>query len=223
MRSGRVNVYINGIEAGKGSLSSTEIKAALYSELSFDTELKEESIPKCWASRIKNSEVSTIEIKPNLFLDLGITNLQYPIHSLRQLKTDMLSSFNLNQPREVIGSDATTSLTLKSIDFYWGESSKENTEIIISAKIYNNNLDSVSITSFQYYLEMGLNKIAEGESSVTATIKPKTEETIKAFMTLNNREVGKCWLTHLDDKEGMKVKLQSNAEVAGREVKFILL
>ncbi|MCS7121633.1 MAG: LEA type 2 family protein [Archaeoglobaceae archaeon] len=206
-------IYMNDLKMGEGKALKAEMPPG-NSSLIISTKIDNSKIPEWWVTHVKSGEVTNFKFKGYVVFDLKITEFRYPFERSILIKTDLLSI--VSDQKIKVGPSA---LTLKSLSFHWGKVEKDYTEVLTTAKIYNENPFPVSITKLRYSLEMNEVKIAEEIKKIETVIPPKAESTLNFTIKMNNEMLDDWFASHVENRERTNFKiLLEFMEVFGSEI-----
>lgn len=217
-----VNVYMNGIDMGKGHAIKVDISANSESTVVIVIYLDNRKIPEWWVSHIKNGEKTTMDIKGYLVFDLKVFDFKVPLEFSNLIRTDILSS--LSSKPETVSIDGLAKMTIRSIESHWGNVNDRWTEIITVADIYNPNPYPIPVISFDYTIKMNGITVGDGSEDLNAVIPPKSEAKLTLITKIMNDKLKDWWITHIKNGERSTVVLEirPKIKVAGKEISFVL-
>jgi Conserved secreted protein len=213
----RTKVYMGNTEMGEGSALQSDIKANSESTIVISTKIENDKIPQWWVEYISNNKTSLLKINGTLVFDLKVTDFEYPFGFSSPIGTNILASLSSEEPQNINAGPVT--LKLESIESRWGSVTDNNTEIITNATIYNDNLYPIPITGFSYSIELNGITMAQGSSSESTTLTPKSETVVPLSTNLNNDMLDDWWVSHIKNREVTegKVIIQPTISYLGNE------
>ena len=217
-----VNMYMNGIDMGKGHVIKADIPANSESTVVMVIYLDNKKIPEWWVSHIKNGEKTTMDIKGYLVFDLKVFDFKVPLEFSNLIRTDILSS--LSPKPETVSIDGLAKMTIRSIESHWGNVNDRWTEIITIADIYNPNPYPIPVISFDYTIKMNGITVGNGSEDLNAVIPPKSEAKLTLITKIMNDKLKDWWITHIKNGERSTVVLEIKPKIkfAGKEISFTL-
>ncbi len=217
------NIYMNGIKMGSGSALKAGIAPQSTSTVVLSTIIDNNKIPEWWVSHIRNGERTTITIKGYFVLDLKLFSINLPFDYSNEIKTNILSSLSTNKPETI--SVGPISLTIESINSYWGKVTENYTEIVSKVKIRNNALIPIPVTKFDYTIKMNGITIGEGTNYVSTILQPRSTSTLILITKINNDKIPEWWVSHIRNGEKTvgEILIQPYIKVGGQEFKFTLI
>ncbi len=217
-----VNVYMNGIDMGRGHAIKAEIPANSESTIVVAICLDNNRIPEWWVSHVRNGEETMMDIKGDLVFDLKVFDFKLPLEFSNPIRTDILSSM-LSKP-ETVSIDGLTEITIKSIESHWGNVNDRWTEIITIANIYNPNPYPILIISFDYTIKMNGILVGKGSEDLNAVIPPKSDTKLTLITKIVNDKLKEWWVTHIKngEKSTVEIEIRPKVKVAGRVISFSL-
>ncbi|MDI3502687.1 MAG: hypothetical protein PWR09_812 [Archaeoglobi archaeon] len=215
----KTEIYMNGIKMGEGSAERSEISANSLSQIVLSTKIENEKIPKWWVSHLKNGEKSEVVMKANLIFDLKLFEFSYPIEKREEIETNLLSKFSIDSPQKIRAGPL--SFTLKSLSASWGEITNETSEIILKARIENENPFDIMI-GFEGNLTMNGIEVAEGGSDELIVLPAQKETEVEMKIVINNALLDDWWSSHIRNGERTTLSLMLSLlfEYGGKEYRF---
>lgn len=213
-------VTMAGIQMGKGKALQTKIKPNTTSQLKIKTRIKNNKIDDWWVKHLEKGENSNLRVKGNIIFDLKVTTFSYPVQMERPIKTDVLGSLKQEKDQRVTLMDTPAgpvTVTIKSIKAAWGDISSDTTEIITQTKIHNDEAFPIPVTKLKMTGTMNGIKMITGETTTSTVLPPHETRTITATFKLDNGEIPRWWVTHLQNGEQTKAVFDVDAvfEVQG--------
>lgn len=215
----KTEIYMNRIKMGEGSAEKSEIAANSLSKIILSTKIENEKIPEWWASHLMNGERTEMLIKANLIFDLKLFEFSYPMEKSEIIQTNLLSKFSIESPQKIkVGP---LGLTLKSMSASWGEITNESSELILRARIQNENQFDVRFR-FEGNLTMNGIEVAKGGSEEQIVLPAQRESEVEMRIRINNMLLDDWWSTHIRNGERTNLSLMLNLifEYGGKEYRF---
>lgn len=204
----KTEIYMNGIKTGEGSAEEAEIAANSVSKIILVTKIDNEKIPEWWASHLRNGEKTEMLIRANLIFDLKLFEFSYPIEKRETFETSMLSKISLSSPKEL--RFASLKLLLRSVQASWGEITNETSEIILKARIQNENDVEIPLPKMECEITMNNLKVAEGFTDSPVILSPGEETEVKMRVLLDNTLLDDWWVSHIKNGERTEVEVFLN-------------
>lgn len=211
------DISLAGVKVGHGETQGVRMKAMGDFPINIATEIQAEKIPEFWAEHLRHGEVSEILLKGGVVFDLFITTFTFPFQLKRTLRTNLLSTLRITKPISFspFGENIPFRLVIKSVSAEWGEVTKEKTELILSAVIYNDSPFTISIPeellSKALHYEVLLNEIPlgiEGKLAESYRFLANSDTRVKVILTLDNTPMGKWFLSHIRNGERSIIKVK---------------
>ncbi len=216
-----LNIYMNGIEMGKGHAIKAEIPANSESNIVIAVYLDNDKIPEWWVSHIKNGETTKVDIKGDLIFDLKLFQFKYPIEFTNTIRTNILS---IESRPEKISIDG-VELDVRSVESHWGKVNEKETEIITVADVFNPNPFPIPVISFDYVIRMNGIIVGRGSEDVNTVISPNSDAKLTLITKIENYKLKEWWVSHIrnGEKTIVDVEIMPKIKLFGKEIKFKLL
>ncbi len=216
-----LNIYMNGIEMGKGHAIKAEIPANSESNIVIAVYLDNDKIPEWWVSHIKNGETTKVDIKGDLIFDLKLFQFKYPIEFTNTIRTNILS---IESRPEKISIDG-VELDVRSVESHWGKVNEKETEIITVADVFNPNPFPIPVISFDYIIRMNGIIVGRGSEDVNTVISPNSDAKLTLITKIENYKLKEWWVSHIrnGEKTIVDVEIMPKIKLFGKEIKFKLL
>lgn len=194
--------------------------------LPLETYLRNEQIPKWWASHIQNGERSTMTIDATVHS--GTLNRSRTFtHQPEPIETNIESQFDTNETRPINASLPLVSdpvLYLNSTSGEWGDVTETETPIEMTFTLYNPKNTPVTMTRLGYNITMNGVDVGDGSTSKSVTIPAHSEKQVAATTFIDNTKLDKWWVTHMQRNQvtDMSIDFYARIDVAGESIRIPL-
>jgi LEA14-like dessication related protein len=215
------DVDLQGVRLAEGEDNGIDIGSGANS-LNFTTTLFAENLPPWWSSHLNNGEVSQLEADATADVSLGPLSGSPGKTVDRQVETDIEgaldeSSDEFEGEYSLTGSglQVEPSIEIEDATTEWGEVTEEQTEIVTTMTIRNNNPFPIPTPAFAGGVEMngeslvdwraGEVRILDGAGNEVLgeeALIPPNEAEERAFVAeMNNENVSVWFPTHIDSEQ----------------------
>jgi LEA14-like dessication related protein len=207
-------VNMNEVEMASGTKRGLGIGSG-NTTLAFTTAMSNERIPAWWASHVRNGEQTdvSIDVRAQSGL-LGRTFEAPPVE--RNVTTDLLSSFNSTETREVNANQPGVEdpvLYVNRTSAAWGDVSRDRTEIRLEFVVYNPKATPMPITELGYNVTMNDVAVGDGRTDEEYVIPAKDTQTIQVTTTIDNSKLDEWWVSHLQRNQVTDLRIEFHGRV----------
>jgi LEA14-like dessication related protein len=176
-------------------------------------------------SHFQNDEHTSLTIQATVSsATLGQSVTKTPVR--RSIDTDLLGSFNSSETRPV-NADAPLVedpvMYMNETAGWWGDVSAAETPITMEFVVYNPKSYPITIGELGYNVTMGGVDMGEGETEQGYVVEPRTTETVRATVNLDNSRLDEWWVAHLQNGQRSMLTVDFYAQVSLEGTKSIRL
>ncbi|MCT9096472.1 LEA type 2 family protein [Haloarchaeobius sp. HME9146] len=213
-------ISMNGISMATGSKQNIETPPG-NSSLELRTKLDNEKIPSWWASHIRNGEQTQVDIAASL--DSGLVGRSFPVSQQQSIQTDMLSSFNSTETREINANRPLVSdpvLYVNETAGQWGNVTNETTPIVLGFYIYNPKSYPIPVSEIDYDIYMNNITVGNGTNTQEYVLQPGEVTKVRTVTHIQNDRLDEWWVSHIENDQVTKLRIEFDAtfEVSGSEI-----
>lgn len=215
------DVDLQGVRLAEGEDNGIDIGSGTNS-LNFTTTLFAENLPPWWSSHLNNGEVSQLEADATADVSLGPLSGSPGTTVERQVETDIEGALNESSDEfegeySLTGSglQVEPSIEVEDATTEWGEVTEEQTEIVTTMTIRNDNPFPIPTPAFAGGVETngeslvdwqaGEVRVLDGEGNEVlgeeALIPPNEAEERTFVADMNNENVSVWFPTHVDSEQ----------------------
>ncbi|WP_439026164.1 LEA type 2 family protein [Haloarchaeobius sp. DT45] len=214
-------IGMNGITMATGRKENIQTPPG-NSTLELRTDLQNEKIPAWWASHIQNDEQTQVAIDARLNAGLVGRSFSVPTQK-RSIQTDMLSSFNSTETREVNADQPLVSdpvLYVNETAGQWGNATNETTPIVLDFYIYNPKPYPIPISQIDYAIFMNELTVGNGTNTQEYVLQPGEVTQVRTVTRIENDRLDEWWVTHVQNDQVTQLRIEFDAtlEVSGTKV-----
>jgi LEA14-like dessication related protein len=206
-------VEMNGLKMANGEKDGVSIGTGSTS-IPLRTTLSNERIPEWWVTHIQNGEHTTLRVDANVsFETLGRT-FEAP-QITRSIDTDLLSSFNSTETREVNADAPVVSdpvLYINETSAEWGETTQDRTALNLTFVVHNPKPYPVVVSELGYDITMNDVDVGEGTTNSEYVIPAKSTKTIEATTYIETNTLDEWWVTHLERNQTTDLRIDFYAK-----------
>jgi LEA14-like dessication related protein len=203
-------IDMNGIRMATGVKEGVSVPKG-SSTVPMATHLANERIPTWWVSHIRNGERTQLAVNADVHSSTLGSSFGAP-KITRPIETDIISAFNSTEDR-LVGSSPTGGpiLVIRETSAEWGAVSASSTPIDMEFVVYNPNAYAVPVSELSYRATMNGVEMGNGTTEGQGVIPPGGTRTIEATTTLNNQHIDEWWVTHLENDQETRVRIDFSA------------
>ena len=208
------DVLMNDVSLANGTKSGVDVESG-NSTLEFSTAARNEQSPPWWVSHIRNDERTTVTVDTSVQSSL-LGRTVDPPNVTRQVETDLLSSFNSTETREVNADQPLVSdpvLYVNETSATWGTVTAERTPMELRFVVYNPKSYPIAVSQLEYNVTMNGVAVGEGATESEYVIPPKSTETIEATAVIRNDRLDEWWVTHLERNQVTDLRIDFAARL----------
>ncbi|QIO23021.1 LEA type 2 family protein [Haloarcula sp. JP-L23] len=194
-------VAMNGVPIASGDKSGLAL-AKGNSTLAFATQMQNGQIPPWWHTHIENGETTEVTIDADVSSSmLGGRSLS--VTQDKTIETDIIGQFNSTETRPVNANQPFVSDPVLYINETRGSWDRANlteseTPMDLAFTVYNPKPYPYTVSKIGYEISMNDVTVGEGETERGYTIGPGQTETIEADTAIQNGNLDRWWVTHLE-------------------------
>ncbi|GGN89426.1 LEA type 2 family protein [Haloarcula pellucida] len=194
-------VAMNGVPIASGDKSGLAL-AKGNSTLAFATQMQNGQIPPWWHTHIENGETTEVTIDADVSSSmLGGRSLS--VAQDKTIETDIIGQFNSTETRPVNANQPLVSDPVLYINETRGSWDRANlteseTPMDLAFTVYNPKPYPYTVSKIGYEISMNDVTVGEGETERGYTIGPGQTETIEADTAIQNGNLDRWWVTHLE-------------------------
>ncbi|MDS0276490.1 LEA type 2 family protein [Halomicroarcula sp. S1AR25-4] len=194
-------VAMNGVPIASGDKSGLAL-AKGNSTLAFATQMQNGQIPPWWHTHIENGETTEVTIDADVSSSmLGGRSLS--VTQDKTIETDIIGQFNSTETRPVNANQPLVSDPVLYINETRGSWDRANlteseTPMDLAFTVYNPKPYPYTVSKIGYEISMNDVTVGEGETERGYTIGPGQTETIEADTAIQNGNLDRWWVTHLE-------------------------
>lgn len=211
-------VLMNDIQVAEGAIENAKLGPGTNT-LEGTAAIDNSKIPDWWVTHINNGEQTSIVIRPDVTVDLPVTEFAIAVPEQRDtVTTDLLESFS-SADEQRIERAGQTILVVKETRGQWGTADAEQTPLGVSATVENPNPIPIVFTKISYTVTMNDVTVANGTSTQSIRIPPESTKTIRTDALLETPTLADWWVSHLrnDETTELSVDFYATVEVQGQQ------
>jgi LEA14-like dessication related protein len=203
-------IEMNGIRMATGVKEGVSVPKG-SSTVPMTTRLANERLPAWWVSHIRNGERTRLAVNADVHSSTLGSSFGAP-KVTRPVETDIISAFDSTEDRPV-GSSPTGGpiLVVRETSAQWGEVSASSTPIDMEFVVHNPNTYAVPVSELGYRATMNGVEMGNGTTEGQGVIPPGGTRTIEATTTLNTQHIDEWWVTHLENGQETRVRIDFSA------------
>ncbi len=207
-------VRMNEVEMATGTKRGLGIDSG-NSTVNFTTAMANERIPAWWTSHVRNGERTDVRI--DVRARSGLLGRTFEAPSVeRTVTTDLLSSFNSTDTREVDANQPGVEdpvLYVNRTSATWGDVTDDETAIRMEFVVYNPKATPVPITELGYNVTMNDVAVGDGRTDREYVVPPHDTRTIRITTTIDNSKLDDWWVTHLRNDQVTDLRIDFHGRV----------
>ncbi|MFB6224352.1 MAG: LEA type 2 family protein [Haloarcula sp.] len=194
-------VSMNDVQMAQGDRQGLGLGTG-NTTLAFRTTMRNDKIPPWWTTHIDNGETTVVTIDATVTSStLGGRSVSFSQE--RTIETDLLGQFNSTETRPVEADQPLVSDPVLYINETRGSWDRANltrseTPLDLSFDVYNPKPYPYTISKVGYTVQMNNVTVGEGETNRGYVLNPRTETTIDANTEIQNDNLDRWWVTHLE-------------------------
>lgn len=183
--------------------------------------LRNERIPRWWASHIQNDERTQVRIDASI--RSGLVGQSFAVPQERTIETDLLSSFNSTETREVNANRPLVSdpvLYVNRTAGQWGDVTNESTPIVLDFYVYNPKSYAIPVSQIDYRVNMNEITVGEGTNTREYVLPPGELTRVRTVTTIDNSNLDEWWVSHIqrDQVTDLRISFNATVEVGGTSI-----
>ncbi|WP_435195421.1 LEA type 2 family protein [Natronomonas sp. EA1] len=204
---------VGGVEAASGATTVEGLPAGT-STFTLESTMPHDRVPRWWAAHVNNGERSVLRTTTNGTADLGVTTVDIAApDEERVVETHALAGFTQSED-ERIRQQGRTVLVITETSATWGEATRQEAPITVTAVIENRQARTVTIDDIHYRVGLNSVTLANRTSDQTFTIAPYSTRTVELTMRLDNTKMADWWPTHVRNGETSTLTTEVDADVS---------
>jgi LEA14-like dessication related protein len=207
-------VYMNDVAMADGKKKGVSVGAG-KSNVSLQTQLKNERIPDWWVTHVRNEERTTLAVNGTVSSSLLGQSAEIPPVE-REISTDIDGALDSEETRPINADQALVSnpiLYLNETSGTWGEVNDSTTEIEMTFVVYNPKPHAVPVSELGYEMTMNDIAVGSGQSESTVVIDPGTTETVTTTTVMRNEKLDVWWVSHVENDQVTDLRIAFSAQV----------
>lgn len=207
-------VSMNDIEFGYGEKKGLGLSSG-RTTVQLQTFLNNSKIPPWWVSHIRNGEETALEVTADIDTGFGYSTTRQPVD--QTISTDILGTFNTSEDRPINSSAPLVEnpvAVIRQQNGSFGSVSRAETPIKISFVVYNPKDVPITVSELSYDVSMNEIDMGEGTTERTYVIEPKTTETIRTTVRLQNQRLDEWWVSHLQNEQVTRLFIDFSARIS---------
>lgn len=218
--SGEYTVTMNDVRMANGSTGEIEMPPG-NSSIALQTTMDNDRIPEWWTTHVNNDEQTTVRV--NATVESDFLGRSVPVKQNRTIETDILSSFNSTETREVNADRALVEdpvMYVNETRAHWGETSGARTGIVVDFYIYNPKEYAIPLSELRYTIDMNDVRVGKGENSDPAVLEPNELTRVRTVTYIDNSKLDDWWVSHLERNQvtDVVIDFEASAEVSGTDI-----
>jgi LEA14-like dessication related protein len=220
--SAEYEVAMNNITMATGERSGIDV-APGQSTVTTRSSLENEKIPQWWASHIRRGEQTDVRIDASI--RSGLVGRSFAVPQQRTIDTDLLSSFNSTETREVNANRPLVDdpvLYVNRTAGQWGEVTNESTPIVLDFYVYNPKSYAIPISQIEYAVNMNNITVGEGTNTREYVLEPGEVTQVRTVTTIDNSNLDEWWVSHLqrDQVTDLRIDFSVTTEIGGTSIQI---
>lgn len=220
--SAEYEVAMNNVTMATGQRSGIDA-APGQSTVTTRSYLQNERIPQWWASHIRRGERTDVRIDASI--RSGLVGRSVAVPQQRTIDTDLLSSFNSTETREVNANRPLVDdpvLYVNRTAGRWGEVTNESTPIVLDFYVYNPKSYAIPISQIEYAVNMNDITVGEGTNTREYVLAPGEVTRVRTVTTIDNPNLDEWWVSHLqrDQVTDLRIDFSVTTEIGGTSVQI---
>ena len=220
--SAEYEVNMNNITMATGGQSDIDARPG-RSTVTTRSYLRNERIPAWWASHIRRGEQTQVRIDATI--RSGLVGRSFAVPQERTIQTDLLSSFNSTETREVNADRALVSdpvLYVNRTAGQWGEVTNESTPIVLDFYVYNPKSYAIPISQIEYGVNMNNITVGEGTNTREYVLAPGEVTQVRTVTTIDNANLDEWWVSHLQRNQvtDLRIDFSVTTEIGGTNIQI---
>ncbi|MFB6120648.1 MAG: LEA type 2 family protein [Halobacteriaceae archaeon] len=218
-------VDMNEVRMASGDKTGISIGTG-NSTVTLTTLMDNSQIPKWWVSHIRNGEQTTVDVRATVTSSLLGQSYTTSLPG-RTINTDLLSSFNSTETRAVnanhpIVSDPVAYINETSAS--WGQVTQSETPTKMAFVVYNPKSYPITVSELGYNVTMAGVDMGDGATQDPVVIQPHSAETIRANVVIDNTNLDRWWVEHLQNGQSstLRITFYARASVGGQTIRLPL-
>ncbi len=203
-------VAMNDLPMANGTKNGVSIQTG-NSSVEFVTYLNNTRIPEWWYTHIRNGEQTEVGIEATVtHSQLGESP---PIEETENVETDILSSFDSTETREINANRELVDdpvLYINETEGGFGDNlTRERTPIDLDFTMYNPKQYPYAVTEIGYTINMNNVTVGEGTTTGEQILAPESTSTLSAETVIQNERLDQWWVSHLENNEETTLTIDS--------------
>lgn len=209
---------MNNIEMAHGIYDDINLKKGL-STVELVSYFDNRKIPEWWVSHLKNNELTTVDIKPEIVIDLVLADPGVKVSSKTiPIETNILANVdNLDGETVQVG---LIDLDFNPSSVSWGTISNQTTEILLDVVITNPVNFSIQMPEVNYAINMNNITIGEGSIKNSVILEPEEDTTINMVTKIENDMLDNWFVSHLRNNEHSTIEIFMNTTVRYKNIDY---
>ncbi|MFD1645193.1 LEA type 2 family protein [Haloarchaeobius litoreus] len=215
-------VSMNNITMATGGRDDIDVQPG-QSTVTTRSYLRNERIPHWWASHIRRGEQTDVRIDASI--RSGLVGRSFAVPQERTIQTDLLSSFNSTETREVnvdrpLVSDPV--LYINRTAGQWGDVTNESTPIVLDFYVYNPKSYAIPISEIEYGVNMNDITVGEGTNTREYVLAPGEVTQVRTVTTIDNANLDEWWVSHLqrDQVTDLRIDFSVTTRIGGTSIQI---
>jgi LEA14-like dessication related protein len=220
--SAEYEVAMNNITMATGERSGIDVPPG-QSTVTTRSYLDNEKIPQWWASHIRRGEQTDVRIDASM--RSGLVGRSFAVPQERTIQTDLLSSFNSTETREVNADLPFVSdpvLYVNRTAGRWGDVTNESTPIVLDFYVYNPKSYAIPISQIEYAVNMNDITVGEGTNTREYVLAPGEVTQVRTVTTIDNANLDEWWVSHLEQGQvtDLRIDFSVTTEIGGTSIRI---
>ncbi len=220
--SANYEVNMNDITMATGGRDDIDVQPG-QSTVTTRSYLQNEEIPRWWASHIRRGEQTQVRIDATV--RSGLVGRSFAVPQERTIRTDLLSSFNSTETREVNADRPLVSdpvLYVNRTAGQWGDVTNESTPIVLDFYVYNPKSYAIPISQIEYAVNMNDITVGEGTNDREYILEPGEVTQVRTVTTIDNTNLDEWWVSHLqrDQVTDLRIDFSVTTRIGGTSIQI---
>jgi len=201
-------VAMNDVEMAQGDKQGLGIGSG-NTTVPFATTMRNDRIPAWWYTHVRNGETTTVSIDATATSStLGGRSVAFGQE--RTVETDIVGQFNSTETRPVEANQPLVSdpvLYVNETRGSWDQANltRSETPLDLSFDVYNPKPYPYTVSKIGYIIQMNDVTVGQGETDRGYVLAPGEETTLDADTAIQNENLDRWWVTHLERNQRTEV------------------
>lgn len=209
----RQTTAINGIQVAEGSTDVGTVEPG-SDTLSLASLKDNGDVPRWWARHLNGDERSQVVTTPTATADVGATKFDADLGTRESVfRTDLLAGMNGDRD-ETVEVRGRTALVVTGVESEWGRATPNTAPIQTRTSVRNELEAPVTVEAIDYTVTTNGVALADRSARVGQVIDPRSSDTIRARLALDNSRMDRWWVRHVRNGEQSTFDVDVEATVS---------